>query len=121
MAIPNKKNQEFVKNFYKDKGYYPTWLRGKAYMATMFWAEAVKKAGTTDVPAVIKAWEGLTYDGIAGKWTMRACDHQASTPYWSVEIVKQNKFFAHAFEGKTTMIPAKSVEVPCNQTGCKMK
>ena len=121
LSIPNKKNQEFVKKFYKDKGYYPTWLRGKAYMATMFWAEAVKKAGTTDVAAVIKAWEGLSYDGIAGKWTMRACDHQALTPYWSVEIVKKNKYFPHAFEGATTMIPAKAVEVPCNQTGCRMK
>jgi branched-chain amino acid transport system substrate-binding protein len=122
LAIPGTKNQDFVKKFYKDKGYYPTWLRGKAYMATMFWAEAVKKAGTTDIAAVIKAWEGLSYDGIAGVWTMRACDHQAQTPYWYVEIVKNNKFFKqHAFEGPATMIPAKSVEVPCEQTGCKMK
>jgi branched-chain amino acid transport system substrate-binding protein len=122
LSIPNKKNQEFVQKFYKDKGYYPTWLRGKSYMATMFWAEAVKKAGTTDVAAVIKAWEGLSYDGIAGTWTMRACDHQAQTPYWVVEIVKNNKFFKeHAFEGPATMIPAKDVEVPCAETGCKMK
>ncbi len=122
LSIPNKKNQEFVQKFYKDKGYYPTWLRGKSYMATMFWAEAVKKAGTTDVAAVIKAWEGLSYDGIAGTWTMRACDHQAQAPYWVVEIVKNNKFFKqHAFEGPATMIPAKDVEVPCEQTGCKMK
>ena len=121
LSIPTKKNQEFIAKFHKDKGYYPTWLRGKAYAATMFWAEAVKKAGTTDVPAVIKAWEGLTYDGLAGKWTMRACDHQAQVPYWSVEIVKNNKFFKHAFEGPASMIPAKDVEVPCAQTGCKMK
>ena len=60
VSIPTKKNQEFVDKFKKDKGYYPTWLRGKAYIATMFWAEAVKKARTaTDVDAVIKAWEGL--------------------------------------------------------------
>ena len=122
LAIPGKKNQDFIKKFYKDKGYYPTWLRGKAYIATMFWAEAVRKAGTTDIAAVIKAWEGLSYDSIAGIWTMRACDHQAQTPYWYIEIVKDNKFFKqHAFEGPATMISAKSVEVPCEQTGCKMK
>src|SRR5512136_538793 len=120
LSIPNKKNQEFVQKFYKDKGYYPTWLRGKSYMATMMWAEAVKKAGTTDVAAVIKAWEGLSYDGPAGVWTMRACDHQAQVPYWAVEIVKENKFFKHAFEGPATEIPAKDVEVPCAETGCKM-
>ena len=45
LSIPTKKNEAFVADT-KDKGYYPTWLRGKAYITTMFWAEAVKKAGT---------------------------------------------------------------------------
>ena len=121
ISIPSAKNQEFIEKFYKDKGYYPTWLRGKSYTATMFWAEAVKKAGSTDPSAVIKAWEGLSYDGPAGVWTMRACDHQAQVPYWSAEIVKDNKFFKHAFVGAPTMIPAKDVEVSCEETGCKMK
>ena len=120
LSIPTEKNKEFIAKFHKDKGYYPTWLRGKSYTATMFWAEAVKKAGTTDVPAVIKAWEGLTYDGPAGLWTMRACDHQAQVPYWTAELVKDNPYFKHAFVGPATMIPAKEVEVPCEETGCKM-
>jgi hypothetical protein len=39
-----------------------------------------------------------------------------------VEIVKNNKFYTqHAFEGPATMIPAKDVEVSCEQTNCKMK
>jgi branched-chain amino acid transport system substrate-binding protein len=120
LTIPTKKNQEFIAGFYKDKGYYPTWLRGKAYTATMFWAEAVKKAGSADVAAVIKAWEGLSFDGPAGLWTMRACDHQAQTPYWALEVVKDSKFFKHAFVGPAKEIPAKDVEVPCAETGCKM-
>ncbi len=121
LDIPTKKNREFVAKFYKDKGYYPTWLRGKAYMATMFWAEAVKKAGTTDVAAVIKAWEGLSYDGPAGLWTMRACDHQAQMPYYHIEIAKESKFFKHAYGKVTGTASAKSVEIPCEKTGCKMK
>jgi len=121
LSIPTKKNEEFVAKFYKEKGYYPTWLRGKAYLSTMFWAEAVKKAGTTDVEAVIKAWEGLSYDGPAGVWTMRACDHQVQVPLWYTEIVKKTKYFNHAFEAPAGMAPAKSVEVPCEETGCKMK
>ncbi|MFZ0932259.1 MAG: ABC transporter substrate-binding protein [Syntrophobacteraceae bacterium] len=120
LSIPLPKNEEFIAKFYKDKGHYPTWLRGKSYTATMFWAEAIKKAGKTDPSAVIKAWEGLTYDGPAGVWTMRACDHQAQVPYWAAEIVKENKFFKHAFVGPATMISAKDVEVPCEKTGCKM-
>lgn len=121
LSIPTKKNEEFVAKFYKDKGYYPTWLRGKAYISTMFWAEAVKKAGTTDVAAVIKAWEGLTYDGPAGLWTMRACDHQVQTPLWYTEIVKTTKYFKHAFEVPAGKAEAKDVEVSCEETGCKMK
>lgn len=121
LSIPTKKNEEFVAKFYKEMGHYPTWLRGKAYISTMFWAEAVKKAGTTDVDAVIKAWEGLTYDGPAGLWTMRACDHQVQLPFWFVEIAKKNKYFKHAFEVPAGVAAAKDIEVPCEETGCKMK
>ena len=120
LAIPTEKNKVFVESFYKAKGHYPTWLIGKAYTATMFWAEAVKKAGTEDVDAVIKAWEGLEFDGPAGKWVMRACDHQAQVPYWFGTITKKNRFFDHPFIDQATMIPAKDVEVPCAETGCKM-
>jgi branched-chain amino acid transport system substrate-binding protein len=121
ISMPTKKNEEFVNRFYKDKKRWPSYCAGKAYTATMFWAEAVKKAGTTDAAAVIKAWEGLTFDGPAGLWTMRAGDHQGQVPYWYTEIVAKNKYFNHAFEEARGMATAKSVEVPLEQTGCKMK
>ena len=121
LTIPTEKNKEFIEGFYKEKGYYPSWLRGKAYTATMFWAEALKKAGKDDVDAVIKAWEGLTYEGPAGTWYMRPCDHQAQIPVWVAEMVKESKFFKHAFVGKPKMIPAKNIEITCEETGCKMK
>ena len=118
LSIPNKKNKKFIKGFYKYNGHYPAWLPGKSYTAIMFWAEAVKTAGTDDVEAIIKAWEGLTYDSIAGKYYMRPCDHQAQVPVWIAEVVRDNKFFKHAFVDKPTMIPAKDIEVPCKETGC---
>ncbi len=119
LTIPGKKNQEFVEKAFKDLGHYPSRL-AQPYMATMFWAEAVRKAGTTDTEAVIKAWEGLTYEGPAGTWTMRACDHQNIMPFWGAEIVKESKFFKHAYVGTASMIPAKEIETPCAETGCKM-
>lgn len=121
LSIPGKKNQEFIEGFYKEKGYYPSWLRGKAYTATMFWAEAVKKANSLETDKVIAAWEGLSFEGPAGTWYMRPCDHQAQVPYWVAEIVKENKFYQHAYVGEPVMVPAKDVEVPCEETGCKMK
>ncbi|MBC7359724.1 MAG: ABC transporter substrate-binding protein [Desulfacinum sp.] len=119
LSIPTEANKAFVKKYHEAKGHYPTWLIGKGYTATMFWAEAVKKAGTTNVRKVIQAWEGLSYDGPAGTWTMRACDHQAQVPYWIGEIVKENPFFDHAYVADATMIPAEDVAVPCEETGCK--
>lgn len=118
LTIPLEANKKFVEGFYKAKGYYPSWLRGKSYQATMFWAKAVKTAGKDDVDAVRKAWEGLTYEGPAGKWYMRPCDHQAQVPIWIAEIVKDNPFYKHAYVGEPTMIPAKDIEVPCAETGC---
>lgn len=119
ISIPGQANQEFVEGFKKAKGFYPTWLRGKAYAATMFWAEALKKAGNDKVDDVIKAWEGLTYDGPAGKWTMRACDHQVQQPVWIAEIVAKNPYFSHAYVGPAKMVAPERISVPCEQTGCK--
>lgn len=118
VSIPTEKNRLFVKKFYKDRGYYPTWLRGKAYMATAFWSQAVKKAGKNDVEAVINAWEGMIYDGPAGKWYMRPCDHQIQIPLWTAKIVKNNPFFDHAYVGEARSIPAKFIAGPCRESGC---
>jgi branched-chain amino acid transport system substrate-binding protein len=119
LSIPGKANEKFIKGFKKAKGHYPTWLRGKAYLATMMWAEAVKKAGSTDVNAVRKAWEGLTYKGPAGTWVMRGCDHQVQQPVWTAKIVAKNPYFKHAYVGPATMVPPEKINVPCDQTGCK--
>jgi branched-chain amino acid transport system substrate-binding protein len=121
LTIPTEENKKFIEGYYKDTKTYPFWLRGKAYTGTMFWAEALKKAKTDDVNAVIKAWEGLSFKGVAGTWTMRACDHQAQVPIWIAEIVPQSKFMNLPYVGTPIMIPAKEIEVPCEETGCKMK
>ena len=118
ITIPTEANRKFVAEFYKDKGYYPSWLAAKGYMAVMFWAEAIKKAGTDDTGAVAKAWEGLTFNGPAGEWVMRPCDHQAQVPIWMAEIAPKSEFYKNAFVGPAVAIPAKEVEVPCDQTGC---
>ena len=121
LTIPTEENKRFIEGYYKDKGSYPFWLRGKSYNGTMFWAEALKKAGKDDVSAVIKAWEGLSYKGTGGTMVMRACDHQAQVPIWIAEIVPQSKFMKLPYVGEPIMISAKDIEVSCEDTGCKMK
>jgi branched-chain amino acid transport system substrate-binding protein len=121
LTIPTDENKRFIEGYYKDKGSYPFWLRGKSYNGTMFWAEALKKAGKDDVSAVIKAWEGLSYKGTGGTMVMRACDHQAQVPIWIAEIIPQSKFMKLPYVGEPIMISAKDIEVACEDTGCKMK
>jgi branched-chain amino acid transport system substrate-binding protein len=120
LSIPTRKNKDFVAAYHKANGYYPSWLHAKAYLAVMFWAEAVKKAGTADdVDAVITAWEGLAYDGPAGTQYMRPEDHQAQIPAWVAEIVPKSSFFDHPFVGTPTMISAEDISIPATETGCK--
>jgi branched-chain amino acid transport system substrate-binding protein len=116
MSIPTQANEEFVQRFHAKKGFYPE-MRGKAYIATMFWAEAVKKAGSTDVEKVIEAWEGLSYDGPAGRWTMRAFDHQTLLPIWTADIVRDNPYYNCAYPDKATMLSAEDTAIPVEQTG----
>jgi branched-chain amino acid transport system substrate-binding protein len=119
LSIPTQKNKDFVAAYHKANGYYPSWLHAKSYIAVMFWAEAVKKAGTADnVDAVIKAWEGLTYDGPAGKQYMRPEDHQGQLAAWVAEIVAKTPYFDLPFVGKPTMISADEISVPISETGC---
>jgi len=61
----------------------PTSWAGTGYDAMKFLVEAIKKSGSTDTAAVIKALEGLTIESSVGKLTMRAKDHQAARgQYW---------------------------------------
>lgn len=64
--------------------YPPSWAI-TGYVAVHFLAEAVRKAGTTDTDAVIKALEGLTIETPIGSQTIRAKDHRANRgQFWGI-------------------------------------
>lgn len=80
VANIDPKAKEFVDKFYKkfpnDK--YVGMEAETEYTGIMLWANAVKKAGTTNKEAVIKALEsGISYDGPAGKVTIDGATHHA--------------------------------------------
>ena len=116
MTIPTEANRSFVERFHRRKGRYPEQM-GKTYTATMFWAQAVTKAGSLEVDDVIEAWEGLTYAGPAGTWTLRTFDHQTLLPIWTAEVIQDNPYFEHAYLGTATMLSAEAVTVPVEETG----
>jgi branched-chain amino acid transport system substrate-binding protein len=119
MPIPTEANRDFIKRFYAKRGFYPE-MRGKAYIAAMFWAEAVKRAGSVDVEKVVEAWEGLSYDGLAGRWTMRASDHQTLLPIWTADIVRENPYYDHAYPDEATMLSAEEAAMPVEKTGASV-
>jgi branched-chain amino acid transport system substrate-binding protein len=44
---------------------------------------AIEKASSIDTDNVIKALSGLQFDSVVGPVTVRAFDHQGTTPHWT--------------------------------------
>ena len=96
---------------------YPAWLIGKSYQAFMFMVEAIKQAKSTDADAIIKAWEGMSYDALVGRMMMRACDHQVVTPISVAEVIPSGPYYKFPFVGKPNMISGEKGAVPPAETG----
>jgi len=94
-----------------------SWLPGNA---ALFVAEAIKKAGSADAEKLIKTMEGMSYESITGKITMRACDHQVQADGW-VAVVKTDHEYKDIlkfpFLGEATRIPVEKISVPPQETG----
>ncbi len=123
ITIDTPQNKAFLEKWaakYKDAPVayrWPNLSMGRCYWAVRFLGEAIKKAGTTDVGAVIKAWEGMTYEVPWGTVTMRACDHQMIGPGVAAEIEPTSKFYDFPYVGTPTVIPAQQITTPPEKTG----
>jgi ABC-type branched-subunit amino acid transport system substrate-binding protein len=128
-TVETKKNQEFLETWQPwYKKHYPgepsfyliPGKPGGTVNGFYFLAEAIKKAGSIDADKVIKAWEGMSFDGLCGKVTMRACDHQIQTPAFVAKIEANHPFrkiIDFPYIGKPTLIPAEKISVPPGETG----
>lgn len=124
VGVDNAKNRAFVERWhkrYKDsENPWPEFAIGKGYNTTMFLAAALKKSGSENLDALVKAWEGMEYDGIMGRQVMRACDHQIQSAVALSEIVPgPGKFYPFAYSGPVTLVPMEQVAVPPKETGNK--
>jgi len=121
LNIESEQNRMLLEKWhkkYKDTKYpWPTNPVGYIYNGCMFFFEAVKKAKSIDPEAVIKAWEGMEYEGVRGKNTMRACDHQNLAPLMLSEIQAKSEFFSFPYLGKPVIIPAEKIAIPPKETG----
>jgi branched-chain amino acid transport system substrate-binding protein len=120
-TINTPQNKGFIDRWHaknKDTRHpYPTSNIGYAYNGAMFLFAAIKKAGSFEPDAIIKAWEGMEYESLIGKQIMRACDHQIMMPGPIAEIQAKSSFFPFPFPGSPVMIPMDKVAVPIKETG----
>lgn len=95
----------------------------KTYLMRMLW-DAANKVGNWDVPKIIKAWEGMKYNGLNGWVYMRAQDHQIQTPIPVIKVIpKQDNPFDKSYPGgkMVEMISIDKTTIPVKDTGCKRK
>jgi len=94
------------------------------YLQACGWAvmqmlvEGAKKAGTTEIPALIGAMEGLVYEGPTGTETIRAADHQVIKDYYLM-LGKARAAMHDANDFAEVISATKAFQRP-ELTGCHM-
>ncbi len=95
--------QDFSARFKKRWGVEPNIAAG-AYDGVMFWAEAVKKAGSFDAEKVSKALEGMCLDNThIGRQCIRPEDHQVVMDMHLYRIEKGKNIPIALIEGKDSI------------------
>ncbi len=81
--------------------------------------QAVAKAGSFDTGKVIKAFEGMQYQGSVGIITMRKEDHWNQTPVVIGEVKGKTKCYSFPYVSAADIIPAKAVSLTLQQSDWK--
>jgi branched-chain amino acid transport system substrate-binding protein len=99
-------------------GDVPNYLQACGYAVAQMLVEGIKKAGTPEIPTLIKAMEGMTYEGPTGLEKIRPEDHQVIKDYYLMlgkakSAMKDKNDYAE-------VIAATKAFLPPDKTGCKM-
>ena len=84
--------KKFTEAFHQRYKYYPVSYAVMGYDSLFVLKRAIEKAGSIETEAVLKALEGLTYESLRGKFTIRAFDHQADVPEYVGWTVKDPRY-----------------------------
>ena len=79
-------NKAFVPKFKAAAKIDPNLYAADTYTVLDFYKAAAEKAGSLDTDKLRVAMRGLTWDGVVGKKTMRAGDHQAIQDMFALEL-----------------------------------
>lgn len=111
-------NQQFLKVYGEKQKNKPPYAVASAFAAMQMISEAIKKANSTDPQAVIKAMEGMEYEGLTGKERVRAGDHQVLRDFYLFRG-KPKASMKDAADYVDIISSGQSFP-PVEKTGCKM-
>jgi branched-chain amino acid transport system substrate-binding protein len=120
---PNPKMMQFTEKYRMIHGTYPDCWAVQAYDGVYLLKEAIEKANTTSTEAVIKAMEGMSFDSLRGRFTIRALDHMGTVPVYQGVIAKDPKYPFKVWKdisrtpGEEVIRPEESVREIWKKTG----
>ena len=83
-------NREFVKLYQAEYKEAPRFYSAADFQVTTLLLDAVRRAGSDDQAAVVKALEGHRYQGLTGDEEIRAFDHQVVKNYMLLRAKKKS-------------------------------
>ncbi len=113
-AIDTELNKEFVALWQKEYGRPPDNNEGDQWQACQVLADAITRAGTTELEPLKAALSSVSIDSIKGKIAMRECDHQVIQPGFMVKVLKQDDSDVPSAE-VIAMYPGERTAPPCRQ------
>lgn len=82
-------NREFVRAYRTEYAHTPRFISAADYQVATLTLDAIRRAGKSDGPDVIKALEGHSYQGLTGDEQIRAFDHQVVKNYLLIKGKKK--------------------------------
>ena len=120
LGINTEKAKAFEDTFHKySDGKWPSFVIMEAYIGTKMFIEAIRKAGSFDTEKIIKAFEGMTWEGPIGSITMRKDDHQALTPAVIADYAAKTKYYDFPYIKPIMTIPADKISLTLEECGWK--
>ena len=89
---PNPKMMEFVEKYRKATAAYPDAWAVQNYDTVYLLKAAIDKAKKIETDAVVKAIEGMSFDSLRGKFSIRALDHMGTVPCYQGTIAKDPRY-----------------------------
>jgi branched-chain amino acid transport system substrate-binding protein len=122
---PNPKMMEFADKFQKATGAYPDAWAVQNYDAVYLLKAAIEKAKKVETDVVVKAIEGMPFEGLRGSFSVRPLDHMGTVPCYQGTIAKDAKYPFKVWKdisrvpGDQVIRPEASVREIWKKTGVK--